>query len=89
MAAEAGALRLGNHRFLSAAWREMALAAYARGNVVDASERITAAIAELEHGASPIAALSTYQAAAKITREARWRTRARVLERELAALNDG
>jgi hypothetical protein len=85
---EAGAQRLGSHRFLSAAWREMAVAAYACGNVADASERITAAIAELEHGAPPIAALSTYQAAATITREARWRNRARVLERELAALND-
>jgi len=88
LAAEAGAQRLGSHRFLSAAWREMALAAYGCGKVADASERITAAVAELEHGAPPIAALSTYTAAATITRDARWRKRARLLERELAALND-
>lgn len=85
-AAEAVAQRLGSHRFLSAAWREIALSAYGCGKIADAAERITAAVAELEYGAPPIAALSTFKAAATITRDVRWRKRAQLLESELAAI---
>jgi hypothetical protein len=85
LAAEADALRLGNRRYLGVAWRTMALTAYACGRMDDATERITAAIGELESTGSPLALVNGYRAAATITGDDHWRHRAKALARQLAS----